>query len=528
MVSGAALLTLAPLKPGNEREAREKLEKLVDAQQLQVEEHQHLRLKLEALVRLERDKVKELEQQLAGTQELAQGPQDTVRLQMVLQGRDKQLDDLSKEYTEKLKEAENNAFEATLAKQEVSTLRAEVSDSREELERSIRCEAQLRAQIFELRDQNQKLQESLGEEQARSSQVAQATAAMQAAEERSRALEKQMAEEKQEAKQEIDTFKVQTDESMSIKDQTIRHQTSAIEALTRELKERKVEIERLTDILASGDSEGNMPAKGVTRVFLPPLGPKPMEDVEVKKSIENLRKQLKAKESKLSKQTERLQGLGDLLEERDTQLQELSSARRDREKLRVRLADLEDAMKVQKKVLSRADAERRLIGQEARLKESERQIKELGESLHKERTERQVASCELRALEERLSRGADCAVSMDDANEAMTQELAEHRVQLAVQREQVDKLEATLAAAQADVRKLSERTRPEAEDVATLPQVQRKLRKLESVDQQLARDVLMHLQDRENRIEILNSTVALLRQTVEDLQPEKAETEALS
>ena len=42
---------------------------------------------------------------------------------------------------------------------------------------------------------------------------------------------------KQEAKQEIDTFKVQTDESMSIKDQTIRHQTSAIEALTRELKE---------------------------------------------------------------------------------------------------------------------------------------------------------------------------------------------------------------------------------------------------------------------------------------------------
>ena len=34
-------------------------------------------------------------------QELAQGPQDTVRLQMVLQGRDKQLDDLSKEYTER-------------------------------------------------------------------------------------------------------------------------------------------------------------------------------------------------------------------------------------------------------------------------------------------------------------------------------------------------------------------------------------------------------------------------------------------
>ena len=35
-----------------------------------------------------------------------------------------------------------------------------------------------------------------------------------------------------------------------------------------------------------------------------------------------------------------------------------------------------DAVKTQKKVLSRADAERRLISQEARLKESERRMKE--------------------------------------------------------------------------------------------------------------------------------------------------------
>ena len=35
------------------------------------------------------------------------------------------------------------------------------------------------------------------------------------------------------------------------------------------------------------------------------------------------------------------QGLGELLEERDVQLQELTSARRDREKLRLKLADLE-------------------------------------------------------------------------------------------------------------------------------------------------------------------------------------------
>jgi hypothetical protein len=48
-----------------------------------------------------------------------------------------------------------------------------------------------------------------------------------------------------------------------------------------------------------------------------------------------------SQDSKLSKQTERLHGLGELLEERDVQLAELTSARRDREKLRVKLADLE-------------------------------------------------------------------------------------------------------------------------------------------------------------------------------------------
>ena len=37
--------------------------------------------------------------------------------------------------------------------------------------------------------------------------------------------------------------------------------------------------------IREGDSEGNMPAKGVTRVFLPPLGPKPMEDVEVGRRV---------------------------------------------------------------------------------------------------------------------------------------------------------------------------------------------------------------------------------------------------
>eukprot|EP00913_Durusdinium_trenchii_P025150 g23609.t1 len=85
--------------------------------------------------------------------------------------------------------------------------------------------------------------------------------------------------------------------------------------------------------------------------------------------------------------------------------------------------------------------------------------------------------------------------------------------------EEVGKLEEMLAASQAEVKKLSERVRPEVDDVASLPQVQRKLRKLEELDEQLARDVIVHLQDREKKIDTLSSTVALLRQTVDDMQP---------
>lgn len=519
----------------NEKETRAKLEKLVEAQQLQVEEHRNLRLKLEALLRIEREHVQQLQHQLLEAEATARLPEevleempdDPVRLQMLLHHRDKQLDELAERFKELQKEHENRQFEVSLARQEVATLRGEAVDRGDELQRSIHCEAQLRAQIFELRDEVERLQAVLLEEQLRSSKVAQATAALQAEQARFGAFESRMAEEKEQAKQKFESLATLSEETSFAKEQTIRHQTTAMEALNRELKEKQVEIDKLTAVLSAGEdaASGAPVLPRVQRVFLPPLGPKAMEDAEVKRSIENLRKQLKAKDSKLSKQTERLHGLGELLEERDVQLAELTSARRDREKLRVKLADLEDAMKTQK-VLSRADAERRLIAQEARLKESERQIKELGENLHKEREERQVVTLELRSLEQRLNHGSVSAGAMDEANEAMAKELAEQQVQLEQRREEVVKLEESLEVAQAEVKKLSERVRPEAEEVAALPQVQRKLRKLEEVDQQLARDVLVHLQDRENRIDTLNSTVALLRQTVDDLQPPKEVAEA--
>ncbi|CAK9010749.1 Hypothetical protein SCF082_LOCUS10804 [Durusdinium trenchii] len=511
----------------NEKYTRDKLEKLVDAQQLQVEEHRSLRLKLEALLRIERERVGQLERQVWELQaqlvpkDSEEMPQDPVRLQILLRNRDKQLDDLSHRFQDLQKETDTAHFQVALTRQEVATLRAEAVQRGDELQRSMQCEAQLRAQIFQLRDELERLQAALVEEQVRSSKVVQATAALQAEQERFAAMETKMVEEKEQAKQEFECLAAQSEESNQTKDQTIRHQTSAMEALNHELKEKQVEIDKLTAVLSAGE-EG---AKGVQRIFLPPLGPKPMEDVEVKRSIDNLRKQLKAKESKLSKQTERLQGLGELLEERDVQLQELTSARRDREKLRLKLADLEDAVKTQKKVLSRADAERRLISQEARLKESERRMKELADNLHREREERQTVTTELRTLEQRLVGSAVSAGAMDDANEAMAKELAEHRVKLDMKCEEVGKLEEMLAASQAEVKKLSERVRPEVDDVASLPQVQRKLRKLEELDEQLARDVIVHLQDREKKIDTLSSTVALLRQTVDDMQPKEQRLE---
>ncbi|CAK9010220.1 unnamed protein product [Durusdinium trenchii] len=511
----------------NEKYTRDKLEKLVDAQQLQVEEHRSLRLKLEALLRIERERVGQLERQVWELQaqlvpkDSEEMPQDPVRLQILLRNRDKQLDDLSHRFQDLQKETDTAHFQVALTRQEVATLRAEAVQRGDELQRSMQCEAQLRAQIFQLRDELERLQAALVEEQVRSSKVVQATAALQAEQERFAAMETKMVEEKEQAKQEFECLAAQSEESNQTKDQTIRHQTSAMEALNHELKEKQVEIDKLTAVLSAGE-EG---AKGVQRIFLPPLGPKPMEDVEVKRSIDNLRKQLKAKESKLSKQTERLQGLGELLEERDVQLQELTSARRDREKLRLKLADLEDAVKTQKKVLSRADAERRLISQEARLKESERRMKELADNLRREREERQTVTTELRTLEQRLVGSAVSAGAMDDANEAMAKELAEHRVKLDMKCEEVGKLEEMLAASQAEVKKLSERVRPEVDDVASLPQVQRKLRKLEELDEQLARDVIVHLQDREKKIDTLSSTVALLRQTVDDMQPKEQRLE---
>eukprot|EP00438_Fugacium_kawagutii_P007737 Skav221237 [mRNA] locus=scaffold1045:24797:29540:- [translate_table: standard] len=136
-------------------------------------------------------------------------PEDPVRLQLLLHHRDKQLDEMAERFKELQKELENRHFEVTLARQEAALL----------------------------------------EEQLLSSKVAQATAALQAP------------VSKEQAKQELETLTTQSEEppwggqrimvwggpldssvaqrqeKSFLKEQTIRHQTTAMEALNRELKE---------------------------------------------------------------------------------------------------------------------------------------------------------------------------------------------------------------------------------------------------------------------------------------------------
>ena len=49
-------------------------------------------------------------------------------------------------------------------------------------------------------------------------------------------------------------------------------------------QEKQVEIDKLTAVLSAGEEGGSAPH--VQRVFLPPLGPKAMEDAEVLKNLQ--------------------------------------------------------------------------------------------------------------------------------------------------------------------------------------------------------------------------------------------------
>mmetsp|Transcript_20146 Transcript_20146/g.35774 ORF Transcript_20146/g.35774 Transcript_20146/m.35774 type:complete len:2724 (+) Transcript_20146:77-8248(+) len=485
----------------------------------------HLRKQLEEQEQI----IKSLRQQMEGGSLGASQPEgEVVRLQLLLQSRDKHLDELSKNYKSSQDEAAEARYEADVLKHQVGTLRAEVLERNDEIERQLNCERNLRAEIFSFKDKLEKMEGERQEEKKMSSALGETAVKYEEAQKRMAQIEAELSEEKGTSRRDYNQLAAESEQTIVAKEQIIKHQTTAMEALNRELKEKQAEIDKLLRLVGSDDA-ASPPAdprkQGERGGLLPPMpsSPKPMDDMQVQRSLESLHKQLKAKDGKIAKQSERLQALTEMLEQRDSQLQELSTARRDREQMRQRLADMEDAMKAQPRVVSHAEAERRLIQQETKLKEHERQAREVSEGFEKERSEKDALSRELSALRGRLAQGASSSGALESENERLSKELAEHRAKLEAKNEEAKRLrdmatESAAAAAQAVERQQA----PEALNVASLPSVQRRLQKLEETDKLLGRDVLVYLQERESKIEGLNSTVALLRKTVDELQTSAA------
>jgi len=380
---------------------------------------------------------------------------EVVRLQMLLQSRDKRLDEVTATLRQALTDASNAQSEAEVLKHQLRVMQKDVAQRTEEVERGLRCENDLRAEVFAIQAKLERAAKQ-GQEDARRAAVFAETACI--AEERQRRIEQleaQLAEETAAATREREQMSSEAEFRLAAKEQTIKHQTSTIESLTRELKEKQAEVDRLVKIGRDLESPraaypGGAVVTGNERGgLLPPIQPASprADDTQSQRSIESLHRQLKTKDIKIGKQSELLQVLTDMLEKRDQQLDELASAKRDRAKMQQQVAELEQLVKTHPRAVTHAEAERRLIEQEERIRQEERH-----------------------AAAERAGAPADAARVVAQA--------APH----------------------------------------ALPALQRRLQQLEEADRALGRDVAMWLQDKETKIETLNSTVTLLRHTVDELR----------
>eukprot|EP00931_Biecheleriopsis_adriatica_P037375 TRINITY_DN21430_c0_g3_i1.p1 TRINITY_DN21430_c0_g3~~TRINITY_DN21430_c0_g3_i1.p1 ORF type:complete len:2799 (-),score=680.31 TRINITY_DN21430_c0_g3_i1:45-8354(-) len=492
-------------------------------------EESHLKKQLEEQETIIRNLRKQMEEHAGGmsVSPVVDREGEAVRLQVLVQSRDKQLDELSKAHQAVQNEAAAARYEADVLKHQASTLKAEVTERNAEIERQLQIERNLRAEIFSHMDKAEKLEMNLEGEVHKVTSLLDVDKKLEEEMRRVQELEKILAQERETSREHYDKLKTESEATILLKEQTIKHQTTAIEALNLELKEKKVEVTKLVNILGTDDPAHPDPRLALRNLegggLLPPMptDPKPMDDTQVQRSLESMHKQLKAKDSKINKQSERLQALTEMLEQRDAQLSEMSTARRDREQMRQRLKDMEEAMGSQTKVVSHAESERRLINQEIKLKEHEREVQDLQESYQKERQEKETLSRELAGLRGTLAQGASSAGALEAENAKLSKDLADHRVKLEAKNEELKKLRDVAAESQATVAKVRERQMPEPSEVASLPAVQRRLQKLEDTDKTLARDVLVYLQEREGKIENLSSTITLLRKTVDELQAQK-------
>mmetsp|Transcript_39186 Transcript_39186/g.72532 ORF Transcript_39186/g.72532 Transcript_39186/m.72532 type:complete len:2608 (+) Transcript_39186:108-7931(+) len=517
------------MQPGPETETRKRIEeRLAEAQQHIKKLEQQItessapetsdRMESQLRVQVEEQEqlITRLTQQLesSGGRGISVPEGEVVRLQMLLQTRDKHLDELSHSMRKAQNDLGEVQSEVDVVKHQNRVLRKEVSERTEEMERQLNSERNLRADVFQLQGKLEHVTQQHQDEARRASGYAQQAAERDEFERRVRQLEANLSEEQVTASRERDRLKAECDHRVEEKEKIVNHQKTMIQSLNTELKEKQEDIDRL---MRTGSPPPMTSPQVDTRErggWLPPLSQQSprSEDVQGQRSIESLHRQIKAKDVKIGKQTDRIQTLTEMLEKRDQQLEELSTARRERENAKQRAAELEEVLKAQPRASTHTEAERRLIEQEQRARENERRIRELEDGIRDHKGEKEALHRELGGLRGNLAQGASSAGALQEENTRLSRELQDTRRQLDGRTEELRRVR--------EARPMP--PPPEQPRTTSMPALQRRLQKLEELDQNLARDVAVHMQERENKVDGLNSTINLLRNTVDDLRKQMA------
>eukprot|EP00746_Dinoflagellata_sp_MGD_P135311 gnl/MRDRNA2_/MRDRNA2_69294_c0_seq1.p1 gnl/MRDRNA2_/MRDRNA2_69294_c0~~gnl/MRDRNA2_/MRDRNA2_69294_c0_seq1.p1 ORF type:complete len:916 (-),score=298.35 gnl/MRDRNA2_/MRDRNA2_69294_c0_seq1:720-3467(-) len=563
----------------SEREMRMKLEKLLEVQMVQVDLQKELRVKTESLLMVEQETTKKLRQKAAvapttggpdtteGRQQLeaekkaalekiaslekqlqeAGAPEtsdrlesklkqqveeqeriiqkltaqmggaapadDAVRMRVLMQDRAKEIDELQMGIRKVQNEAAESASEAEVLKHQLRVLRKEVTERKEEMERQLQTERNLRAEVFQLQTQLEDTAKAHTAESKRCTQYAQQAATAEELDRKCQGLEEKLREEQQNSQQSRSQLSQEFEYRMQAKEQVVKHQTTTIESLTTELKQKQSEIDKLVRSAGAPEESG---------VVLPPIAgavPPQEEDERSQRTMESLYRQLKGKDQKISKQTERLQNLTEMLEKRDQQLEELATARRDRENMKQQLLEMQQLLQAQPKVGSHAEAERRLIEMEQRSRSAESVSQQLDVDLQQERAAKEALLREVSALRGHVADGASSSDASRSEALRLTKEMEALKSQMTSKDAELHQLRVAQAAnATADIpaSRLSNQA------------LQKKLQSLDKADPQLGREVAVFLQEKEDKIEGLQSTVELLRRSIDDLrqQPVQATSSA--
>jgi hypothetical protein len=535
----------------SEREMRMKLEKLLEVQMVQVDLQKELRVKTESLLMVEQqttqklrqkadqaragvpdtegrvqlesekkaamEKIATLEKQLQETsapetsdriesklkqqveeqerliqrltaQMGSSAPEDdSARVRVQMQDRDQKIDELQMNIRKVQNEAAESASEAEVLKHQLRVLRKETTERKDEMERQLQTERNLRAEVFQLQAQLETTGKAHTAESKRCTEYAQQAAKSEELERQCTVLQAQLTEEKQNAQQSRSQLSTEYEYRMQAKEQVVKHQTTTIESLTTELKQKQGELDKLMRSIAAPEESGG--------VFLPPIAgaiPPQEEDERNQRTLESLYKQVKGKDQKIAKQTERLQTLTEMLEKRDQQLEELATARRDRENMKQQLLEMQQLIQAQPKVGSHAEAERRLIEMEQLSRTTQGMSNQLQADLREERAAKEALQREVSALRGHVADGQSSAAATLSETQRLANQLAAAQSQMQAKDAELHQL----------------RTAQAANTTADIPAtklsgqgLQKKLQAVEKADPQLGRDVALFLQEKEDKID---------------------------